>query len=420
MGTIVLVVLFRFLLDLSYGTIVSEIYSYLGYEYSPRGLAGISVSYLFTVVLAALFSPDLGSVSRIVVFYLFLFTYVPVSTLFAQNDALGSGPYFLLTACFLLLILGIRVRFPEHRNSLVFRFRMGYDLKFSLAAAGITLAVLLAKYGVPTQLPSLSEVYEVRGSYKDTFSRLVGYAVGWQGNVFNGFLLMAGILRRSMLLVTGALLFQLYLYSITGFKSLFFSFIFILWLVIGLWFFGRYLAYYLAGTVCLSLVAIIISTKYVEEWVLLPGIFLNRLYFVPALLFYYYYDFFSHHYIDWFAQNLPVSLFANSNYKIPIPYMIGDYYFGRAEMSANANLFANGYANLGIAGCLLVTLILIAVLHGIDLLSSGKNRYLVLSVVAMPMFFLTNSSLQTTFLTHGFLMAIMIIFLLPEEEGSFR
>jgi hypothetical protein len=319
-----------------------------------------------------------------------------------------------------LLILGVRVRLPELRKNLMFRFRKGYDLKFSLAVAGITLAFLLTKYGVPTQLPSLSEVYEVRGSYKETVSRLVGYAVGWQGNVFNGFLFIAGILRRSMLLVTGAVLFQLYLYSITGFKSLFFSFIFILWLVIGLRFFGRYLAHYLAGTVCLSLVAIIISTKYVEGWVLLPGIFLVRLYFVPALLYYYYYDFFSYHYIDWFAQNLPVSLFANSNYKIPIPYVIGDYYFGQAEMAANANLFANGYANLGIAGCLLVTLILIAVLRGIDGLSSRKNSYLVLSLLAMPMWSLTNSGLLTTLLTHGFLVGMAVIVLLPEEEGGCR
>ena len=170
--------------------------------------------------------------------------------------------------------------------------------------------------------------------------------------------------------------------------------------------------------VCLALVAIIISTKYLEVLVILPGIFLFRLYFLPAQLYYYYYDFFSHHYFDWFTQNLPVSFFANSNYKIPIPYVIGDYYFGGAETSANANLFADGYANLGIAGCLLVTLILIVVLHVLDMLSSEKNRYLVISVIAMPMFFLTNSSLQTTFLTHGFLIAIMIIFLLPEENRS--
>lgn len=409
-------VLFRFLLDMSYGTIVSETLSYVGYEYSPRGFVGISVSYLFTIILASLFSPDLRSVSRVVVFYLFLFTYVPISTLYAQNDSLGSSPYFLLTACFLLLILGVRVMHPELRKSLVPRFKKGFAIKFSLVAAVITLAVLLAKYGVPSRLPSLMEVYDVRESYKETFSRLIGYAVGWQGNVFNGFLFIVGILRRRMLLVTVALLLQVYLYSITGFKSLLFSYIFIIWLVIGSRFFSRYLAHYLVGTICLSLVAIIVSTKYVEDLVLLPGIFLARLYFVPALLFNYYYDFFSYHYIDLFAQNLPVSLFINSNYKIPIPYVIGDYYFGRAEMSANANFFANGYANLGIAGCLLVTLILIAILHGLDLLSAGKNQLLVLSVVAMPMFYLTNSSFQTTFLTHGFLMAITIIFLLPEEE----
>ena len=417
-GTIALVVLFRALLDLSYGILASGMFSSVGYEYSPRGIVGVSVSYLFTIVLAALFSPDLGRASRIVVFYLFLFTYVPASTLFAQHDVFSPVPYVLLTICFFLLIIGIRVRFPEPSNSPAVRFRNGLSLGLSLAVTGITLAILLAKYGVPTRIPSLIEVYEVRGLYKETVSRFFGYIVGWQGNVLNVFLFMAGILRRSVPLVTGALLFQLYLYSITGFKSLFFSFLFILWFGIGLKFFSRYLAQYLVGTVSFSLVASILGATYAREWVLLPAIFLDRLYFVPARLFYYYYDFFSRHYVDWFAQHLPLNLFLSSNYRSPIPYVIGDYYFGGAVTSANANLFAAGYANLGTIGYLLVTFILVVVLRGLDHLSIGKNRYLVLSLVAMPMFSLTNGSLLTTLLTHGFLVGMMIVFLLPQDSRT--
>jgi hypothetical protein len=103
---------------------------------------------------------------------------------------------------------------------------------------------------------------------------------------------------------------------------------------------------------------------------------------------------------------------------MPVPNLIAGTYFGRSEMYSNANIWADAYANMGVLGMLVITILFWIIINVIDNLSLHRNRYLIYALIAMPSLSLTNSALLTTMLTHGLLLAMCIILLLPKINST--
>jgi hypothetical protein len=133
---------------------------------------------------------------------------------------------------------------------------------------------------------------------------------------------------------------------------------------------------------------------------------------MPGLLTGYYYEFFSTH---------PKALLGHSIFHsfVDYPYMfeprrmIGYVYYHDTAMSANANLWADAYANFGYLGILCFTLLLAAVMWLYDSSSSGRNLYITALVIALPAFAVANSALLTSLLTHGIGLAMVLMYLMP-------
>ena len=82
--------------------------------------------------------------------------------------------------------------------------------------------------------------------------------------------------------------------------------------------------------------------------------FVRRLIIAPGLLTVFYIDYFSHHATVWLAQSV-LSPVIDYPYDVSVPLLIGREYFGRSGISANANMFADGFANFGYSGLILFT-----------------------------------------------------------------
>jgi hypothetical protein len=82
-------------------------------------------------------------------------------------------------------------------------------------------------------------------------------------------------------------------------------------------------------------------------------------------------------------------------------------------MSANANFWADAYANFGYAGIVCFTLLLALVLWLYDSGSAGRDRYVTALVIALPAFAVANSGLLTSLLTHGIGLAMLLMYLMP-------
>jgi hypothetical protein len=84
-------------------------------------------------------------------------------------------------------------------------------------------------------------------------------------------------------------------------------------------------------------------------------------------------------------------------------------------MNADANIWADGFANFGYLGMLGATLALGAWLWLVD--SSGRNRNarLIMLMVGVPGFVLANCGLLTSLGNHGLGFTLLLIYLLPRK-----
>jgi len=60
--------------------------------------------------------------------------------------------------------------------------------------------------------------------------------------------------------------------------------------------------------------------------------------------------------------------------------------------------------------------LLTIILKLVDSFSRNKKIAITVAVIAMPLFFLTNSAFLTSLLTHGLLLSLIILYLLPKEK----
>jgi hypothetical protein len=98
--------------------------------------------------------------------------------------------------------------------------------------------------------------------------------------------------------------------------------------------------------------------------------------------------------------------------------IVGAEFFGRSGVHANANILADGFANLGHPGMLLECLVLVVLLWLID----DATRGIPLGVASLVFLVLTlslaDSGIFTSILTDGFLLAIVICACLPRTGWS--
>jgi hypothetical protein len=104
---------------------------------------------------------------------------------------------------------------------------------------------------------------------------------------------------------------------------------------------------------------------------------------------------------------------------------IGLAYFGSSNVDANANLWAEGFADLGVPGILGFTLIAAVMIWLYDSIARRRNLELAVLLAVMPAVGLSNSAPTTVLITHGGLAAATLLFLAPlpraetvEPEGK--
>jgi hypothetical protein len=96
--------------------------------------------------------------------------------------------------------------------------------------------------------------------------------------------------------------------------------------------------------------------------------------------------------------------------------LIAETYFNRPECNANNGIYADAYMNFGFIGLFFWGILLTIILKLIDSLSRYKDLRITVATIAMPVIFLTNSALLTCLSTHGLLLALILLYLLPKKK----
>lgn len=410
--------------------LVAPIFSYLGYGYAPAPWQALLVVIVLTTGVALTLPRVLVRPSHVVLWTIFVVCvsptmimsistgYVSTATAIALSAAVGTAfalvslatpsgataPAARVEAADDVLVIGAR---RIDRGTLTWLVCGLYSL--------VTYGLMAATVGIHIRFLALDDIYEVRADYSADVGTggALGYLLTGQAYVINPLVLARGIFRRRPSLVVLALAGQFLLYSSTGFKAVLFSFIAVLGMAV--LFRGtkpaRSLAF-LGAPLAIMIVSAVADE--VQGGITWTSVFTRRFMLTPGLL--------SSVYVDYFSDN-PVARYGYSflspwieyPYDLPPPKRISDYLVPGSVGYANANLFADGFANLGWIGIFVAAAALFVWLRFLDGASRGLPMRVAAMAVVMPSIMLSNTSIFTAMLSHGLLMGTLILLIAPRS-----
>lgn len=396
-----------------YQLVIVPTWGYEGFRSRAMLIRALSAGGL--AVLPGLWLPvRLARPSQVLYWVMYLLVVVPTClvAMWGLEDQ-SSGP--VLLSIFIVSMFGLSGL--AYRAPLLPLPRAGlrnYEFGVILVLLSATFyALLVASFGVNFHFVSLQDIYSVRAQYQSTLDRapaVVAYAISWQAWVINPLVMAAGLRWRRMSWVAVGAVAQFAIYSITGFRSMFFSVYLLLYL---LWAMRSESTF---GTKLISTWTAIFAGAGALQYLgyaLTPAALINvRMTALPGLLTGYYYEFFSIHPQARLGHSIFKSL-VDYPYAVEPPYLIASTYFHSAAMESNANLWADAYANFGYVGILLFSVLLAIVLWLYDSLASRCDRRLAGLAIGLPAFALANTGLLTALLTNGIGLVMLLVYLMP-------
>ena len=413
---VVLALMYRVVIDLSYAFVVEPLFHYAGYELRPN-LEYLYTSYILVAVMALLLPSREDHPSTDITFVFYVITYIPFTSLFALQP--GDPEYFiLLNLAFLILFATVKF-VPTFRALPNISYRLQVLFALTLLCTAYVFATVVIRGGLSLVTFDITRVYSVRWDINNKI--LVGlssYLVEWCSKIFIPALLVYGIWTKRRVVTLGSLALIIVFFGITSAKGVLAYPILVLIAYYGKkW--DKFRTGFLWAAIAVPVLAFITYLSFGD--VLVTGFLLNRIYFVPTLANFQYYDFFQTHPMVYWSNTF-MSAFYAYPYNDPIPIIMGRATFeGGTDSFTNVGIFATGYMQFGVIGMLIFPLLAGLSLKVIDSLAVNRMPAyvaLALSVVAGIQYL--SGDLTETLLSHGVFMAWVTIYLMgdPESRGS--
>lgn len=413
-GALVNVTVFRW----AYGAFVVPHYGYSGLvDVGPDALV-LALATVAAVLPVAWMPMRCTRPSEVVLWFLYLFGYVPASIM--PVYVLGADHGTVLTFGVLLftgfLAVGLMQRIPRaapHWPGLPQR-----SFGHVMLALGIgCVAYLLVFFGIPTQVPDFVSAYDVRAGFGATQGEVPAsaYVVTWAGNVIFPLLMAVGLAWRRYPLLALGVAGQFLLYTQGGAKAVLFNILLVPMLFIAMRRLGSRLgAVLMWGAVVILVVSVAVTALTGSLWPL--ALYAVRLIALPGQLTAYYLDFFTSHATYELSRSV-MRLFVESPYAIDPPTLIGLVYFHKT-VNANANMWADALANFGLIGVVPFSILLGVILWTLDSVATNRDPLVFGPTLGIVGLSLANGALLTSILTYGVGLAIILIALMPRTGGA--
>lgn len=408
-----LLLLFRAIADFSYIYFVNPVFAYSGFS-----LELSTLPYLFSWILYSLslpfVKPLINKVSDYIAVTFILFIFAPLTSLYGLTNW-SLEPVIITFLSFIVFIFIARSKLvktpalPEVKNG----------PKLALTVSIVAVVGLLSWYlvsGAGFNL-NLARVYDFRrGNAELANIGVLAYFNNWTYKIFSLFLIAYFLHKKKYLFVFFACCAQVVFYGYSAHKSVLFSIviIFATWA----WFSRKNNAYILP----LGLIFVFsasLSSYFLLNEILLGSLFIRRVFYVPAYLTFQYFDFFSNNKFVYWSNSILSGLISYP-YRMSVPMLIGDYEGSGA--SANNGFISSGYAHFGYMGVFIYTVMFGYLIRFFDVFTKKLGvLWLSLAITIGPLrSALISSDLFTALLTHGLLLAILLIFLIRSDSTPER
>jgi hypothetical protein len=397
---------------------IAPYFAYLQYAYRSPDPLGYTFAICLVVAVALALPRRITQPSHFIVWVLFIVAVVPaivipqITPALTKPKALELAVWvavsYLLVALFgtCRVLRGFVPRRPLRGPTFWF---------FLVVLYAVLNGYVLATIGLQLTLPSLEDVYGVRGEFaneEQVFGPLL-YVVPLLANVVNPVVMARGLWTRQWVWFVAGVLGQLFVFSLSGNKSAVLSPVALL---------AAYLLFRSrrspTGTACLLAAPVValamlaldrLTGSVNGDWV---SLIVRRFLVTPGLLTAGYVQVFD----DIEKARLAHSIFGwflHYPYAEEPPTLVGAAFFGDPQVHANANLLADGYANFGYLGMVVACLVLVVLLWTIDDAAVGLPLGFAAMVFLMPALALADSGILTTMLTHGFLATVLLCAVAP-------
>lgn len=405
----VFILIYKLILDFLYIEFVYKIYSYSIFKLEFN-LNKYFISFIWFIIIFYILPKDSKKPSFIFLQLHFIIMIMPMFTIYALANQ--SGFFMsLCSICFIIECLIIKV-FPDLK---IIKIKNSKKIVYGIIffITGFVYFSMIRANGQPTlKALNFNKVYEIRSSVK--YPLLMGYMVQWQARIINPFLITTSYIKNNKKALFISILLQVLLYLITVQKS----FLLIpLAIIIVLNIFKKYDFLIIGSFIApLGIISAFLVYKFFN-YIMIPSLFIRRFLFVPAQLKFFYYDFFSQHEFLYFSEGLFGKILGlNTPYGIKTANMIGGLYIGNYQTNANTGYLADAYANMGIFGMLVISLLFTFILILIDSLSKKNSKELVIGLCLYSVLSLNDGALLTTLLTGGLLLLIILLYLYSNDE----
>jgi len=412
---------YLFLLCNVYIYFISPSFYYLGFIYQPQSKLSVLLA-VFIAFIPSLWTPvKIERPSQLIYFFLYLMVVIPSLTVGSLTGTFGVWKIVYFGIIFTAIFGALRIvhKIPLLKVPRFVETEREFWVVF-LLVAGLLYGVVLGKYGFPTQLPSLGEVYAQRSEFRREIAGIGAYAFFWTAKAVNPLLVAKGFLDRNPILILAGVVGQFALFAMSGMKAILFSPLLFAAILLALWPKGKYFGNWVVWGLLSLIAGAVILDSYVQ-FSLVLDLFVRRLVVVPGLNTSYYLDFFSTNPKVFLGHSI-FSGIVNYPYEELPAMVVGDAYFGHVgsevDVRSNANIWADAYASFGLGGILLFSSILGGLFWVIDSMSQNCSFRLAVLMMGFPAYNLVDTKLQTSLLTHGIGLVLLLLYILPPEKAS--
>lgn len=411
------VLIFKILLELAYIYCVSPNWINLQFYYTPNWIS-CALSCLYCTLIAWVIPEDESRMSVLVCQFFLLTSVVPFYVFYWTNDE--SSWFAFLVFVMIMVMFWLANRPGEGWVIKEFASRDVASMFLWIIFVGYVLSAIwicIKQGGIDLRALSFVDAYEIREE-GTSLNMIEEYLLQWVAKAMTPFFMAYFLMHKRYIMCGICVLIQVVVYFTFGHKAFLFSVaLFVMLFVLTKWFRKIRLMYSLtfgcmAAATFLYGIGVNLKVFWLVAW---QGTM--RLFIEPAKNKFWYYEFFKEREKLFFSEGIIGKLFSMEYpYEHPIGFVVNDYFMqGSSWSNSNTGVIGDAYSQMGEFGmlfCGILLGLLICVTERVSTHIPAPYKMALFSYICIT---LNDNPLQTTLLTGGWIVMLLLMLLLNSE-----
>ena len=378
-------------------------YAYLTTDINEQKCYLCFLLLLFTLYFLPL---EFRRPSSYLFYIIYLITYIP-TLMYTWMNNMDELYIIYFTICILMIeimitkIKDIYIPFPYGRK---------FFLAIFILYIVLSIMLVVINGGINPNALVISEISATRAGINSEGAW--GYLLNWCAKSFSPVFFAYFAYKKRWYMVGLVCVLQALLYLSYGFKSFLFS---IVLLVLVSLILRENEKYFKQLPKIFAGINIVSYVLYELDVFNLPMFtFAYRTLFVPAQAQYQYFDYFSTNEYLFFSEGIIGQVLGVAYpYSMPIGFIVNQSVYGIDHFSnGNTGMFSYGFADFGLVGMIIASLLLILVFLIIDGITSKVPIYIIVAAMAYQMIILNDTNILISLNTGGIVWTVFILLIL--------